>query len=272
MKLSFGLPLALLAGAIASPLASVGNSTFYNPVLPGWHSDPSCIQVKGTFFCAISTFISFPGIPIYASKDLINWKLVSHAWNRESQLPGVSASTVGQQDGMFAATIRYHDGEFHVACEYLGLPDGITDVVFKTRDPFNDKAWSDPVTFKTSNIDPDLFWDDNGKVYSVMAANHRSVYGTEREAPTLKVPIYTRKTGGIIYISEGGTEGNHSVTIARSHTITGPYESNRNNPILTNRGTDEYFQTFGHADLFQDTNGKWWGMSLATRTGPELEF
>src|SRR5688572_2681092 len=98
------------------------NSTFYNPVLPGWHSDPSCTQVNGTFFCVTSTFISFPGLPIYASKDLINWKHISHAWNRESQLPGYSWATVGQQRGMYAATIRYHEGTFYVICEYLDAP------------------------------------------------------------------------------------------------------------------------------------------------------
>ena len=57
-------------------------STYYNPVLPGWHSDPSCTVVGDTFYCATSTFIAFPGIPIYASKDLINWRLISHAWSR----------------------------------------------------------------------------------------------------------------------------------------------------------------------------------------------
>lgn len=132
--------------AIATSLTpSSVNSTYYNPVLPGWHSDPSCTQVDGTFFCATSTFISFPGLPIYASKDLINWKLVSHAWNRESQLPGLSWSTIGQQHGMYAPTLRYRDGEFYVICEYLHQPEPITGVVFKTSDPFSDEAWSDPV-------------------------------------------------------------------------------------------------------------------------------
>lgn len=286
MKLSFGLPLALLAGAIASPLAIQGNSTFYNPVLPGWHSDPSCIQVKGTFFCAISTFISFPGIPIYASKDLINWKLVSHVWNRESQLPGVSASTVGQQDGMYAPTIRYRNGEFYVICEYLGLPDGIIGVVFKTRDPFNEKSWSDPVTFSPTNIDPDLFWDDDGKVYSAthgIILQELNLETGELSQPPISIwngtggvwpegPHIHKKDGWYyLLIAEGGTERDHSITIARARNITGPYESYANNPLLTNHGTDEYFQTVGHGDLFQDTNGKWWGMCLATRTGPEFE-
>lgn len=55
------------------------NSTFQNPILPGFHPDPSCIHVpewNDTFFCASSSFNAFPGIPIHASKDLQNWKLI----------------------------------------------------------------------------------------------------------------------------------------------------------------------------------------------------
>lgn len=60
-------------------LARGSNSTFYNPILPGFHPDPSCIFVpewNHTFFCASSSFEAFPGIPIHASKDLKNWKLI----------------------------------------------------------------------------------------------------------------------------------------------------------------------------------------------------
>lgn len=70
-------------------------------------------------------------------------------------------------------------------------------------------------------------------------------------------------------IAEGGTELGHSEVIARSTHISGPYEGFPANPILTNRNTTEYFQTIGHADLFQDASGSWWGVALATRSGPE---
>ena len=96
-----------LTAVLSSSSAAAGdNSTFYNPVLPGWHSDPSCVRVEDIFYCVTSTFIAFPGLPIYASKDLRNWRLASHAWNREGQLPGVSWNTTIQQDGMWAPTIR----------------------------------------------------------------------------------------------------------------------------------------------------------------------
>lgn len=283
MKLNATLPWALLA--LGSAFAEeVQNSTYYNPVLPGWHSDPSCTQVNGTFFCATSTFISFPGIPIYASKDLINWRLISHAWNRESQLPGVSRNTTGQQDGMFAPTLRYHDDAFYVICEYLGRPDGIMGVVFKSSDPFDNEAWSDPVIFHPEKIDPDLFWDDDGKLY--VATQGIILQELDLQTGELSQPPISlwNGTGGVwpegphiykkdgwyyLMIAEGGTATDHAVMISRSRNITGPYEGYAHNPILTNRGTDEYFQTVGHADLFQDEDGNWWGMCLSTRSGPD---
>ncbi|SPO00286.1 related to xylosidase/arabinosidase [Cephalotrichum gorgonifer] len=266
--------------------AQAENSTFHNPILPGWHSDPSCTQVDGTFYCVTSTFIAFPGLPIYASKDLINWKLASHAWSRESQLPGVSWSTKGQQDGMYAATLRYRDGEFYVICEYLRTDENILGVVFKSTDPFSDDSWSDPVTFGPHKIDPDLFWDDDGKVYA--ATQGIILQDLDLETGELSQPAIElwNGTGGVwpegphiykkdgyyyLLIAEGGTERDHAITIARARAIDGPYEPYPNNPILTNRGTDEYFQTVGHGDLFQDVEGNWWGVALATRCGPEFQ-
>ncbi|KAI0842445.1 glycoside hydrolase family 43 protein [Hypoxylon sp. FL0890] len=278
--------LVSLAYVVSSAAVRSINSTYYNPVLPGWHSDPSCTQVDGTFFCVTSTFISFPGLPIYASKDLINWKLVSHVWNRESQLPGVSWNTTGQQQGMYAATLRHHDGEFYAICEYLGMPEGNLGVVFKSKDPFRDEDWSDPVIFHPDFIDPDIFWE-NGTVY--VATQSIVLQKLNLETGELSQPPVSlwNGTGGVwpegphlykkddwyyLMIAEGGTELDHSITIARSRSLTGPYESYENNPILTNRGTDEYFQTVGHGDLFQDADGNWWGMCLATRSGPEFEI
>lgn len=287
MKLNAILPWALLASTGNALTAAPDNSTYYNPILSGWHSDPSCVHVDGTFFCATSTFISFPGIPIYASKDLINWKLISHAWNRESQLPGVSRNTTGQQDGMYAPTLRYHDGEFYLACEYLGMPEGIIGVVFKSSDLFSNEAWTDPVIFHPDNIDPDLFWDDDGKLY--VATQGIILQELDLETGALSEPPISlwNGTGGVwpegphiykkdgwyyLMIAEGGTATDHAVTIARSRNITGPYDAYANNPILTNRGTDEYFQTVGHGELFQDGDGNWWGVALSTRSGPGYEI
>jgi beta-xylosidase len=274
---------SLLPGLLAWPASSLAqNSTYYNPILPGWHSDPSCTPVNGTFFCVTSTFISFPGLPIYASKDLINFKHISHVWNRESQLPGYSYATAAQQQGMYAATIRFHQGTFYVICEYLGTTTNQTNgVLFKTTNPFDDKAWSDPVKFNAPKIDPDLFWDDDGKVYvatqgvilqemniktGAMGPVHSLWNGTGGVWPE-GPHIYKRDGWYYLLIAEGGTAEDHAVTMARARNITGPYQPSPHNPHLTARGTNEYFQTVGHADLFQDTKGEWWGTALATRWG-----
>lgn len=266
------------------------NSTFFNPVLPGWHSDPSCIRVEDTFFCTASTFIAFPGLPVYASKDLVNWRLISHAWNRDSQLPGMSWNTTLQQDGMWAPTMRYHEGEFFLICEYIlngatleDLGEGSVGVLFRSKDPFNDSAWSDPLLFYPNKIDPDIFWDDDGTVYvstqGIVMQKLDLVTGELSHPPVLlwngtggewpEGPhLYRRDGWYYLLIAEGGTGLNHSVTIARSKDIEGPYESNPSNPILTNRGTDEYFQRIGHGDLFDDINGNWWAIVHGSRCGP----
>jgi beta-xylosidase len=274
--------LQVLTAVIALSTPSMAeNSSFLNPVLPGWHSDPSCINVNGTFLCVTSTFISFPGLPIYASKDLVDWKHISHAWNRESQLEGYSYATEGQQEGMYAATIRFHRGIFYVICEYLGSGQ-LAGVLFKSTDPFDDSSWSDPVKFEAGKIDPDLFWDDDGKVYVAT----QGIIIQEMNIDTGAMGSITQLwngTGGVwpegphiykkdgwyyLLIAEGGTAEDHAVTMARARNITGPYLPSPYNPHLTNRGTSEWFQTVGHADLFQDNNGKWWAVALATRVGP----
>ena len=234
-----------------------------------------------------STFISFPGLPIYASKDLINWKLISHAWNREGQLPGASASTRGQQHGMFAATLRYREGLFYAICEYLGVGAHNIGVIFTSPDPFDETSWSDPVTFETDYIDPDLFWDDDGKVYVAtqgIILQEIDLATGELSQPPVRLwngtggvwpegPHLYKKDGYYyLMIAEGGTETNHSITIARSRNLKGPYEAYKDNPILSNRGTDEYLQTVGHGDLFQDAGGNWWGVALSTRSGPDWEI
>jgi beta-xylosidase len=284
----FLLPLLGLAtcGALAQNY-STANTTFTNPILPGWHSDPSCIRVDDTFLCVTSTFIAFPGLPIYASKDLRNWKLISHVWNRESQLPGLSWNTTQQQQGMYAATIRQHEGEVYVVCEYLNPPGPITGVLFKTSDPWDDAAWSDPLIFRPKKIDPDLFWDDDGTLYvATQGIILQSLDTTTGELSQPPISLWNG-TGGVwpegphiykkdgyyyLLIAEGGTAEDHSITIARSRNLTGPYEAYAGNPILTARDTQNYFQTVGHGDLFQDEAGSWWGVGLATRSGPAYEI
>ncbi|KEY70368.1 hypothetical protein S7711_08956 [Stachybotrys chartarum IBT 7711] len=286
--------LALLATGLASlAQAQSQNSTFYNPVLPGWNSDPSCVTVPEwdfTTFCTTSSFLMFPGAPVYATKDLQHWKLASNALNRPEQLPELNLNQGNQNEGIWASTIRYREGVFYLITSYVQFYDwGPMILLFTTTDPYDDASWSQPLIIENpaNDIDPDLFWDFDGTVYmSVAAGIYISEVDLETGAATDPIRVWNgtgdRNPEGphifhkddyyYLLIGEGGTELNHSVTIARGESATGPYYGYENNPIQTARFTDWYFQTVGHADLFQDRNGNWWGASLATRSGPEWEI
>ncbi|EKG13464.1 Glycoside hydrolase family 43 [Macrophomina phaseolina MS6] len=291
-------PFFLFAAPLV--LCSTGeSSTYTNPILPGFHPDPSCILVaewNHTTFCASSSFLAFPGIPIHASRDLLNWKLIGNALNRPEQLPEL-ANTSRQTSGIWAPTIRYHKGTFYVVTTLVHDdrdafdPQRWDNVIFSSKDPYDDAAWSDAVHFAFEGYDTSPFWDDDGQVY--MTASH--AYKVRPGIDQMTIDLETGETGepvnlwngtgglapegphvykkdGLYYlmVAEGGTGLNHMQTIARSASVNGPYHAYQGNPILSNANTTEYFQTVGHADLFQDTAGSWWGVALATRSGPEF--
>ncbi|OJD40207.1 xylosidase : arabinofuranosidase [Diplodia corticola] len=291
---------SFLLSASVAPFAlclSGQNSTYTNPILPGFHPDPSCILVEQwdkTFFCASSSFLAFPGIPIHASKDLRHWTLIGNVLNRPDQLPGL-ANTSRQTSGIWAPTIRYHSNTFYIVTTLVHDdrdafdPARWDNVIFSSKDPYDDAAWSDAVHFAFEGYDTSPFWDDDGQVY--MTGSH--AYKVRPGIDQMAINLHTGETGepvniwngtgglapegphvykkdGLYYlmIAEGGTGLNHMETIARSQSANGPYETYQANPILSNANTTEYFQTVGHVDLFQDTAGRWWGVALATRSGP----
>lgn len=266
---------------------------YTNPILPGWNPDPSCIFVPewdNTFFCVTSSFMIFPGLPLYSSKDLVNWKLGCNIVSRRGQVPELGLHEA-QDNGIFAPTIRYHDKKFYVIVEYVTIGDAEASfgLVFSSSDPSDPDSWTDPVVFRQPQLilDPDIFWDDDGRVLVQAASFRQEIVQFEIDLGTGATgPEKTlwKGTGGIapegphlykkdswyyLLIAEGGTDLPHCVTVARSRSLSGPFEGFADNPILTNRNTSEYFQTIGHADFFQDGNGNWWGVALATRSGPE---
>lgn len=84
---------------------------YRNPVLPGFNPDPTVCRVGDDYYLATSTFEYFPGVPIYHSRDLVNWKLIGHALNRPSQL---EMRTVEPGAGIYAPTLRYHKGRWYM--------------------------------------------------------------------------------------------------------------------------------------------------------------
>jgi beta-xylosidase len=285
--------LCLLGATLGSSLVSATqnkNVSYTNPVLSGWNSDPSCVfvaELDNTTFCTTSSFIAFPGAPVYASKDLINWKLASNVVNRPEQLPTLQTSNNIQGGGIFASTLRYHNSTFYLITTYIESPLPPTFYIFTSKDATNDSAWSIPFAIETPYIiDPDIFFDDDdtvvvayaghpikAQIIDLKTGNATEVFdmwnGTGNgftEGPH----IYKKDGYYYLLIAEGGTELGHSAAIARSKSLRGPYESSPTNPLVSNRRTNEYFQSVGHADLFEDAYGNWWGCALGVRGGPQL--
>jgi len=290
MRPTIFVSIGLATATGASCVNKQPEAPIANPILPGWHSDPSCVFVAewdNTTFCTVSSFLSTPGLPIMASKDLVNWKLVSHALTRRDTIPEYD-QTLAQSDGIWAATIRYHAGKLHIATIFTNTDftgRSRFGLIVQTSNPFDDEAWSDPKRYDLAEgdgIDPDLFWDDDGQAYLTSAGISTQTIDLDTAAlgPPVKIwngtsgaflegpHVYRRDNFYYLMVAEGGSGLNHSVTIARSRNITGPYESDPANPVLTNRNTTKYFQNIGHADLFQDAAGEWWSSALAWRSGP----
>lgn len=287
MLLSLSAVSTLAITVVASSSGGHGR-TFNNPAVPGWHSDPSCVfvpDIENTTFCTASSFMSTPGLPIIASKDLMNWKLVGHALTRPELVPEFDTS-LAQSDGIWAATIRYHDGVFYIVTIFTHTTEASGrsrfGLILNSTDPFRDDSWSAPMRYEPQYIDPDLFWDVDGKSYITSAGTYIQAVDLEHgvlgeplniwngtEGVFLEGPhIYHHDGFYYLLVAEGGSGLNHSVTIARSKNLTGPYESNPANPVMSNRNTSEYFQNIGHADLFRDAFGRWWSSALAWRSGP----
>ena len=273
----------MIAALIAmTPLAQAAPpATYTNPVLSGFHADPSVCRVGGDYYLATSSFEYFPGVPIYHSKDLVHWRQIGHALTRASQLP--MAHTRSSQ-GIYAPTLRCHDGVFYMVTTNM---EGGGAFYVHTKDPAG--PWSEPVWLndQTWGMDPSLFFDDDGKVYYTRhgGGEHGGVYQAQIDLQAGKLLEQPRLiwsgTGGVwpegphlykqdgwyyLMISEGGTSYNHSLTMARSATPFGPFTANPANPILTHRGhPDLPLQATGHGDLVQTPDGKWWMTLLGIR-------
>ncbi len=250
---------------------------YCNPVIPGFHPDPSVCRVGSDYYLVTSTFEYFPGVPIFHSTDLVHWQQVGYCLTRDSQLPLKTADSSG---GIFAPTLRWHDGKFYmVVTNVSGMGN------FYVTANSVEGHWSEPilVTAKGASfwaIDPSLLFDDDGAVYFSCTAGTATIDietgaltsdlkhiwtgsgGRYAEAPHLY------KINGLYYsmLAEGGTEPGHMVTIARSESPWGPYEPCPRNPILTHRDRGGYpIQSTGHADLIEAHDGSWWAVFLATR-------
>ena len=271
----------------------------YNPILPGWYSDPSiCTNGEGDYFLVTSTFSYFPGVPIFHSRDLVNWKQVGHVLDRPSQLTGLDRQHTS--GGIYAPDIKYNpkNRTYYMITTNVGTGNFLV----KTQDPSG--AWSDPILLpQVQGIDPSLFFDDDGKAYIVNNDEapggkpeydgHRTIriveYDVENDCtigerriivnkgvdPAAK-PIWIEgphlyKIDGKYFLmcAEGGTSDQHSEVIFRSDAPMGEYKPWHRNPILTQRHLSadrpDAVTCTGHADLVKTPDGAWWGVFLGCR-------
>ena len=272
---------------------------FYNPILQGCYPDPSICRKGNDYYLVTSTFAMFPGVPIFHSNDLVNWKQIGHVLDRKSQL---KVEDCGIAAGIYAPAIRYNpnnDTFYMITTQFSG---GFGNIVVKTKDPM--KGWSDPIKLAFDGIDPDIFFDDNGKAYIVhndapdrgkeLYEGHRVIkiweYDVEKDSVVpgssqiivnggvdiTKKPIWIEaphiyKKNGKYYLmcAEGGTGDNHSEVIFISDSPKGPFIPWNNNPILSQRhlpvNRPNKIDWAGHADLVEGPDGKYYGVFLGIR-------
>ncbi|GAE28283.1 beta-xylosidase [Halalkalibacter wakoensis JCM 9140] len=253
---------------------------YLNPVIPGFYPDPSVVKVgEDDFYLVTSSFEYFPGIPIFHSKDLLHWEQIGSVLMRENQINLGGSRSSG---GVFAPTIRYHDGLFYVIVTDV---TGIGNFFVTADDPTG--PWSDPISIPYGNIDPSLLFDDDGTAYVSIQngegkESHIIQYEIDcktGEALTEPVVIFNGdggqwteaphlyKINGMYYLlcACGGTGEDHRAIIARSANPYGPYER-LESPILTHNKLPEHpVQNIGHADFVEDENNQWWAVFLGTR-------
>ena len=248
-------------------------------MIPGFYPDPSVCRVGDEYWLATSTFTYFPGVPVFRSTDLVRWTQVGNVLNRSSQLD-LTQTPGNASAGIFAPTIRHHAGRFWMITTVFNA--GVGRNFFVTAgDPAG--PWSEPVFLDVEGIDPDIAWDDDGNCWvhvsldqTIRRCRIDEHTGAVLEQPTLawrgtgmqwpEAPhLIRRGDTWYLLIAEGGTEGGHSVTVARSASPTGPWESCPANPILTHRSLSRPIQNTGHADLIEATDGSWWMVLLGVR-------
>ena len=225
-----------------------------NPLVAGFHPDPSVVQVGADYYLATSSFEYLPGIPIHRSRDLVHWTLIGHVVTRLGQLQMTGVPTGG---GAWAPTIRWRDGVFHVV---VADAMGRGMLLFTATDPAGE--WSDGLSLKgIPGIDPDLAWDDEGTCLITFSGlilsgpetgTHLGIQQARIDLATgvaLEEPRSMWSGTGLIFpeaphlyrigrwwyllIAEGGTERGHAVSIARSESPTGPFEGCPANPLLS---------------------------------------
>lgn len=233
-----------------------------NPILPGFHPDP-CICRKGDdYYLAVSTFEWFPGIPVYHSKDLKHWELLTHVLTDDEK---VDLKKLPSAKGIWAPCLTYCEAEdmFYVV---YGVMNSMNARYFDVDNYLIcskniEGPWSEPVYLHSAGFDASLLHDEDGRKWIVSlewetregyekpgaiclaeySSEKKEIIGYPKriwsggtDRGCIEAPHLTRKNGWYyIMCAEGGTGYNHCVTMGRSKEIWGPYEKDPENPIVT---------------------------------------
>ena len=265
-----------------------------NPILRGFHPDP-CICRKGDdFYIANSSFQWWPGVPISHSRDLVHWELVGYGLTRRSQLDLLRIPDSG---GIWAPALSYCQADDLFYLVYTNVnrasryaPLETPNYVVTATDPRG--PWSEPVYLNRTGFDPSLFHDEDDRTWMInMHLGYRPgqeffdgllLQEYDRRAKKLVGPVtnifrgtdlgategpHLMKRGHYYYLlcAEGGTGYHHALTMARSKSISGPYEAHPEGPIMTAHGTDAPLQKAGHGNLVETPSGQWYGVFLCGR-------
>nr|WP_314458709.1 family 43 glycosylhydrolase [uncultured Clostridium sp.] len=255
---------AEIAGAVCQ-------DTYHNPVITGFSPDPSIVRVGEDYYMVHSSFCYFPCIPISHSRDLVNWKIIGHAITRP-EYAGLDDLESGR--GYWAADISYYEGRFYIAATYrLNDVKGLRRKQMITSSLRPEGPYEEPVFLDVDGIDPSVFNDDDGRRYMLLNRGARIMelsrdgkqllsrpellwYGDLKVTP--EGPHLLKKDGYYYLIqAEGGTGMGHSVTVARSRNLMGPYDPCPGNPILTQRDPNALMQCCGHGKLVETQGGQW---------------
>jgi len=250
----------------------LGNGKYKNPVLFADYSDPDVIRVGEDFYMVASSFNCMPGIPVLHSKDMVNWKIIGHVYER---LPFEKYDKPVHGHGSWAPSIRYHNKMFYV---YFCTPhEGL--FMASTKDPAGPWRLHHVVDVELWE-DPCPLWDDDGNAYLVRSKlradilylhrmskdgkkildNGTVIFHDEEKQPTIEGPKFLKKDGYYYILAPAGGVPTGWQTVLRSKEIYGPYEDK----IVLHKGQTEINGPH-QGGLVELKSGQWWFMHFQDR-------
>jgi xylan 1,4-beta-xylosidase len=249
--------------------ADLGNGTYLNPIIAGDHPDPTILKDGDDYYMTFSSFLSYPGVVIWHSRDLVNWAPIGPALTKP-------IGTVWAMD-----LVKYK-GRYYI---YIPAQGDVASSIYVIHADNIRGPWSDPIDLKISGcIDPGHAVGEDGKRYLFVNGVRRialsddglstagplehaydpwrypSDWVVEMFAPE-GPKIFRRGDWFYMVLAVGGTSGpptSHMVIAARSRSIHGPWEHCPHNPLVHTASASEPWWSRGHATVFEGPGGDWW--------------